>query len=107
MDLWKILVLGTLRLNCNFDYDKVHGLANNHRTLRLMLGHAETDMVDHQTSLPLGNLIMNLIPESAQMFFIKSASIQIFTFKMPKISTVIDQFAAGYRFCFFRALTFA
>jgi len=43
MDLWKILVLGTLRLNCNCDYDKVHELANNHRTLRLMLGHAETD----------------------------------------------------------------
>lgn len=43
MDLWKILVLGTLRLNCNFDYDKVHELANNHRTLRRMLGHAETD----------------------------------------------------------------
>ena len=43
MDLWKILVLGTLRLNCNIDYDKVHELANNHRTLRLMLGHSETD----------------------------------------------------------------
>ena len=25
MDLWKILVLGPLRLNCNLDYDKVHG----------------------------------------------------------------------------------
>ncbi len=24
MDLWKILILGTLRLNCNWDYDKVH-----------------------------------------------------------------------------------
>ena len=23
MDLWKILVLGTLRLNCNWDFDKV------------------------------------------------------------------------------------
>jgi hypothetical protein len=43
MDLWKILVLGTLRLNCNIDYDKVHELANNHRALRLMLGHSEGD----------------------------------------------------------------
>jgi hypothetical protein len=43
MDLWKILVLGTLRLNCNIDYDKLHELANNHRTLRLMLRHPETD----------------------------------------------------------------
>lgn len=44
MDLWKILVLGTIRLNCNYDYDKLHELANNHRTLRLILGHAETDI---------------------------------------------------------------
>ena len=43
MDLWKILVLGSLRVNCNCDFDKLHELANNHRTLRLMLGHAETD----------------------------------------------------------------
>jgi transposase, IS5 family len=43
MDLWKILVLGTLRLNCNWDYDKVHEMANNHHTLRQMLGHSETD----------------------------------------------------------------
>ncbi len=44
MDLWKILVLGSLRLNCNCDFDKLHELANNHRTLRLMLGHAEADI---------------------------------------------------------------
>ena len=31
MTLWKILVLGTLRLNCNWDYDKVHEIANQHR----------------------------------------------------------------------------
>lgn len=44
MDLWKILVLGSLRLNCSCDFDKLHELANNHRTLRLMLRHAETDI---------------------------------------------------------------
>jgi IS5 family transposase len=43
MDLWKILVLGTLRLNCNWDYDKVHEIANNHSKLREMLGHSKTD----------------------------------------------------------------
>jgi len=43
MDLWKILVLGTLRLNCNWDYDKVHEMANNHHKLRQMLGHSKTD----------------------------------------------------------------
>ena len=45
MLLWKILVLGTLRLNCNWDYDKVKEMADNHLTLRQMLGHGyfETD----------------------------------------------------------------
>jgi hypothetical protein len=32
MDLWKILVLGTLRLNCNWDFDKLHNIANEHKT---------------------------------------------------------------------------
>jgi len=43
MDLWKILVLGTVRLSCNWDYDKLLDIANNHRTLRLMLGHNAMD----------------------------------------------------------------
>jgi len=43
MDLGKILVLGTIRLSCNWDYDKLVDIANNHRTLRLMLGHGYFD----------------------------------------------------------------
>ena len=43
MDLWKILVLGTLRLSCNWDYDKLMDIANNHMTLRLILGHGRWD----------------------------------------------------------------
>ena len=39
MDLWKILVLGTIRLCCNWDYDKLMDIVNNHKTLRQMLGH--------------------------------------------------------------------
>jgi len=34
MDLWKILVLGNLRLNCNWDYDKIHNIAYNHMNVR-------------------------------------------------------------------------
>ena len=30
MTLWKILVLGTIRLSCNCDYDKLQEFANNH-----------------------------------------------------------------------------
>jgi len=43
MTLWKILVLGTLRLNCNWDYDKTAEMANEHHTIRQMLGHDEDD----------------------------------------------------------------
>ena len=39
MDLWVILVLGTLRLGLGCDYDRLHELANEHRTIRMMLGH--------------------------------------------------------------------
>jgi len=37
MELWKILVLGTVRLNCNWDYDKLKNIADNHRSIRLMM----------------------------------------------------------------------
>lgn len=40
MDLWKILMLGRLRISCNWDYDKPMDIANNHKTLRLMPGHS-------------------------------------------------------------------
>jgi IS5 family transposase len=40
MAQWKILVLGTLRLGLNADYDRVCELANQHATIRQMLGHS-------------------------------------------------------------------
>ena len=39
MDQWRILVLGTLRLCLNVDYDRVVDLANHHVTIRKMMGH--------------------------------------------------------------------
>jgi hypothetical protein len=50
MDLWKIFVLGALRLNCNWDYDKLHEIVNNHIRLRQMLGHGIMDE-DYQYKL--------------------------------------------------------
>lgn len=41
MEQWKILVLGTLRLGLNADYDRVQELANQHGTIRQMLGHGD------------------------------------------------------------------
>ncbi len=43
MELWKILVLGTLRLSLNLDYDRLHELVNQHRTIRQILGHGWLD----------------------------------------------------------------
>ena len=41
MEQWKILVLGTLRLGLNADYDRILELANQHTTIRQMLGHGD------------------------------------------------------------------
>ena len=43
MDYWQLLVLGSVRLGCNLDYDKLHDLAENHRKLRAMMGVGEWD----------------------------------------------------------------
>ena len=43
MEQWRILVLGTLRLGLNADYDRIHELASQHRTIRQMLGHGIMD----------------------------------------------------------------
>jgi hypothetical protein len=40
MEQWKILVLGVLRLGLNADYDRIHELANEHKSIRQMLGHS-------------------------------------------------------------------
>ena len=43
MTLWRIFVCGTVRLDLNTDYDRLHELVNQHKTLREMLGHAQFD----------------------------------------------------------------
>jgi IS5 family transposase len=41
MSQWQMLVLGVLRLGLNADYDRIAELANEHRTVRQMLGHGD------------------------------------------------------------------
>ena len=43
MDLWRILVFGTLRLVINCDFDRLRELANEHGKLRQILGHGPYD----------------------------------------------------------------
>ena len=56
MEQWIILVLGTLRVALNADIDRIQELANEHRTLRMMLGHGIFD----DKSYPLQTLRDNL-----------------------------------------------
>lgn len=44
MELWKILVMGVVRLNLNWNYDRLHDEVNNHRKIREMLGHGEFEI---------------------------------------------------------------
>lgn len=37
MDLWKLFVMGTLRLGADLDYDRLHELVNKHADIRVML----------------------------------------------------------------------
>lgn len=63
MDLWIVLVMGVLRLNLNWDYDRLHEMVNNHRTIREMLGH-EFRNDEYQYSLQtLKDNIALLTPE--------------------------------------------
>lgn len=71
MEQWSILVLGTLRLALNADYDRIQELANQHRTLRMMLGHGIFDTEeDYRLQTLKDNLklftpaIMNRISEA-------------------------------------------
>lgn len=63
MDLWSILVLGTLRLNCNWDYDKLLEIANNHKTVREFLGHTIYEFGEQYALQTLKDNISLFTPE--------------------------------------------
>ena len=57
MEQWRILVLGVVRLGLNADYDRIHELANQHSTLRQMLGHGDwTDKSEYKVQTLKDNL---------------------------------------------------
>jgi len=66
MSLWKIFVLGTLRLCCNWDYDKLQEIANNHMTLRQILGHGVFDFEQRYPRQTLCDNIRWFTPETLE-----------------------------------------
>ena len=63
MNLWKILVLGSIRINSSFDYDKLQEMANQHLALRQMLGHSFMDMSYYYPLQTLKDNVSLLTPE--------------------------------------------
>jgi hypothetical protein len=63
MTLWRILVFGVLRLDLNIDYDRLHELSNQHRTLRQMLGHGLYDEDNEYAYQTLVDNVGLLTPE--------------------------------------------
>jgi len=47
MPLWSAFVCAVVRIDLNLDYDRLLELVNEHRTLRLVLGHAEFDETEY------------------------------------------------------------
>lgn len=57
MELWRIFVLATLKQGLNCDFDRLQELANQHQTIREMLGHSGWD---DPTQYALQTLIDNV-----------------------------------------------
>lgn len=62
MDLWQILVLGLLRANCNWDFDHLRDMANNHLKIREMMGLSPLDLRQFKLQTIKDNLSL-LSPE--------------------------------------------
>jgi hypothetical protein len=95
MDLWKILVLGTLRLNCNWDYDKVHEMANNHNKLREMLGHSKIDFNSQYALQTIKDNIALLTPailDEINQIVVKAGHSIISPGKEPQLRGSCDSF---------------
>jgi transposase, IS5 family len=66
MDYWPILVLASVRLGCNFDYDRLQDLAEQHRALRHMMGIGEWDEESDFNWRTIRNNITLLCPETLE-----------------------------------------
>lgn len=60
LSLWEILVLGTMRLNLDADYDTVYDLANHHQVVRGILGVHTRQVFGEGKYYPLQTLKDNL-----------------------------------------------
>ena len=60
MDLWRIFVLAVLKQGLGCDFDRLQELANQHQTVRQMLGHGDGFRKDQTSDYQLQTLIDNV-----------------------------------------------
>ena len=108
LSYWQILVLAAVRLGCNFDYDRLQDLAEQHRALRMMLGLGDWDddtdfswrrirdnvcLLKPETIERISHLIVGaghrLVPEAAQSTRADSFVMQT-NIHYPSESSLID-----------------
>lgn len=63
MHLWRVFVFATLRVNLNWDYDRLQHMANEHRTIRKILGHGHFDDDVEYSLQTLKDNVQMLTPE--------------------------------------------
>jgi transposase, IS5 family len=63
MELWKIFVMGVLRLDLNLDYDRVHHVVNHDLLIRQMLGHGIFDQEGNYQLQTIKDNVSLLTPE--------------------------------------------
>jgi IS5 family transposase len=63
MALWKIFVMGILRLDLNMDYDRLHNEVNYHQQIRQMLGHSVFDYEGNYQLQTIKDNVSLLTPE--------------------------------------------
>lgn len=94
MDWWEILVLGLLRLNCRWDYDKLEDQANHHQQIRRVLMIEDGGNKRYKRSTINDNL--RLFPpsvfEEINVLIVKEARLQLPSKQREEIHARCDSF---------------
>jgi transposase, IS5 family len=80
MSLWKIFVMGVLRLDLNYGYDQLQEMVNSHLTIRKMLGHSgwsDSFYYELQTIKDNVSLLTPLILEKINQVILESEPLLI------------------------------
>lgn len=62
MELWRVFVMSMLRVHLDWDYDRLEEMVNNHKVIRLMMGHGDYDDAEYERKTLQNNLRL-LTPE--------------------------------------------